>query len=285
MPVTLRPTRRGFLQAALGAAATARGAAPATRWALLSDTHVPADPALEARGFRPYDNLARVVPEIERWAPDGAIVSGDLARTEGLAGDYRSLDTLLRPLAAKLPVSLVLGNHDDRKNFLAAFSKSPGARQPVPNKCVTVIESAPVRILLLDSLLYTNRVAGLLGKAQRAWLEEYLARPNQPPTILVFHHPPTEEDSALLDSDRLLHIAARSRQVKAIVYGHSHAYNFQTQDGLHLVNVPAVGYNFTPGEPVGWVEATLTAEGADFRLRAFAGNREQDGKTLSLRWR
>lgn len=284
MPVTLRPTRRSFLCAALGAAA-ARAAAPATRWALLSDLHVPADRATENRGFRPYENLARVVPEVERWAPDGAIVSGDLARTEGLAGDYRSLDGLLRPLAGKLPVSLVLGNHDDRKNFLAAFSKAPGERQAVEGKWVTVIDRPPVRFLLLDSLLYTNRVAGLLGKAQRAWLEEYLARPGKTPTILVFHHPPTDIDSALLDSDRLLRIAARSRKVKAIIYGHSHAYNFGTQDGLHLVNVPAVAYNFNGREPVGWVEATFTAGGGDFRLRAFAGNREQDGKTRSLRWR
>ena len=125
MPVTLRPTRRSFLQAAAGAAATARAAAPATRWALLSDLHVPADRNTENRGYRPYDNFARVVAEVERWAPDGAIVSGDLARTEGLAGDYQSLDALLRPLAEKLPVSLVLGNHDDRKNFLAAFSQGP----------------------------------------------------------------------------------------------------------------------------------------------------------------
>ena len=246
---------------------------------------MPADRNTENRGYRPYDNFARVVPEVERWAPDGAIISGDLARTEGLAGDYQSLDGLLRPLAEKLPVSLVLGNHDDRKNFLTAFSKGPGARQAVPNKWVTAIDKPPVRFLLLDSLLYTNRVAGLLGRAQRAWLEEYLARPDQRPTILVFHHPPTEDDSALLDSDRLLRIAAQSRQVKAIIYGHSHAYSFQSQDGLHLVNVPAVGYNFTPSEPVGWVEATFTAEGGDFRLRAFAGNREQDGKTRSLHWR
>lgn len=285
MPITLRTTRRSFLHAALGAAAVARAAAPATRWALISDIHVPADRATEARGFRPYENFARAAGEVERWAPDGAIVSGDLARTEGLAGDYQSLDGLLRPLAEKLPVSLVLGNHDDRKNFLSAFSKGPGERQAVQGKWVTVIDRPPVRFLLLDSLLYTNRVAGLLGRAQRAWLEEYLSRPGETPTILVFHHPPTDRDGDLLDSDRLLRMAAKSRKVKALIYGHSHAYSFQTQDGLHLVNVPATAYNFNEREPVGWVEATFTAGGGNFRLRAFAGNREQDGKAHSLRWR
>ncbi len=285
MPITLFPTRRRFLGTALGAAVAARGASSSTRWALLSDIHVPADRTAVAHGFKPYENFARVAGEVERWAPDGVIVSGDLARLEGFAADYESLNTLLGPLAEKVPVSLVLGNHDDRKNVLAAFTKWPGERQAVSGKLVTVIDRPPVRFLLLDSLLYTNRVAGLLGKAQRAWLEEYLARPDQTPTLLVFHHPPTDGDSDLLDSDRLLRIVAGSRKVKALIYGHSHAYRFETRDGLHLVNIPAVAYNFNGREPVGWVEATFTATGGDFRLRAFLGNREQDGKTHSLRWR
>jgi hypothetical protein len=54
---------------------------------------------------------------------------------------------------------------------------------------------------------------------------------------------------------------------------------------MHLINLPAVGYNFNDGEPVGWVEASFTAEGGDFRLRAIGGNTEQDGKRVSLRWR
>ncbi len=152
--------------------------------------------------------------------------------------------------------------------------------EPARSCQITVAQAAGRRVVTIEGLSPDGT-----HPVQRAWLEEYLARPDQPPTILVFHHPPTDEDSALLDSDRLLRIAARSRQVKAIIYGHSHAYSFQTQDGLHLVNVPAVGYNFTQSEPVGWVEATFTAEGGDLRLRAFAGNREQDGKIRSLRWR
>jgi hypothetical protein len=32
--------------------------------ALLSDTHIPADPANEYRGFRPVDNLRQIVPQV-----------------------------------------------------------------------------------------------------------------------------------------------------------------------------------------------------------------------------
>jgi len=75
------------------------------------------------------------------------------------------------------------------------------------------------------------------------------------------------------------------KSVKAVIYGHSHAYKFEQHKGIHLINIPAVGYNFGDEEPLGWVEANLRNEGADFTLHAVAGNRAGDGKTTSIRWR
>ena len=98
--------------------------------ALLSDTHVPADPSNEHRKFRPFEELKKVVPEVVAAKPDGALLWGDLARLEGLAGDYQNLKTLLEPVTAEMPVAFVLGNHDDRKNFLAAFGSSQPGAQP-----------------------------------------------------------------------------------------------------------------------------------------------------------
>ena len=72
-------------------------------------------------------------------------------------------------------------------------------------------------------------------------------------------------DSSLLDVLWLFRILKPHRMVKAVLYGHSHAYKFQQEDGIHLVNLPAAGYNFDHQQPVGWVEATLTAEGDDGR--------------------
>jgi hypothetical protein len=73
--------------------------------------------------------------------------------------------------------------------------------------------------------------------------------------------------------------------VKAVIYGHSHKYAFGQEDGIHLINIPAVGYNFSEEEPVGWVDAMFTPNGVDLALHAFAGNRSGDGKTRSLPWR
>jgi hypothetical protein len=103
--------------------------------------------------------------------------------------------------------------------------------------------------------------------------------------VIFVHHTLDDQDGSLLDSDRLFSIVKPHRKVKAILYGHSHVYRFDTVDGIHLINLPAIGYNFGDTEPVGWVAAHLTAQGGEFKLSAIGGNLERNGKTTSLRWR
>jgi 3',5'-cyclic-AMP phosphodiesterase len=289
--------RRTFLRASLAAAGTlvTIGAAkslaagtddkPALRLAFLSDVHIPTDVNNHYRGFYPYRNLQKVVPQVVSASPDGVVITGDLARLTGESSDYADLKQLLSPLTGKTPIYLALGNHDNRKNFLKAFKKTAGERQAVPGKFVTVIDKAPVRLILLDSLLYTNKVPGLLGKAQRQWLEKYLAQSDDTPTILCLHHTLGDGDSDLLDAPRLFRIVEPVQKVKAIIFGHSHVYAYSQHKGIHLINLPAVGYNFSDIQPVGWVLARLRSQGGDFTLHAVGGNREADGRTTKLTWR
>ncbi len=107
--------RRNFIKtglAALGTVATLNaGCAPglmknenegkASRWALLSDTHIPEDVNNNYRGFYPYQNLQKVVPGIISALPDGIAITGDLARLTGQPGDYANLKKLLEPIAEK----------------------------------------------------------------------------------------------------------------------------------------------------------------------------------------
>ena len=261
----------------------ARAEAPLTRWALLSDTHVPGNPANEYRGFRPYENTLKAVSQVVEFEPDGAIICGDLARLEGEIDDYENLKRLLEPLSG-VPVGLVLGNHDNRRNFLRVFPKPVGA-QDVKDKHVVVFETPAVRLVLLDSLFMVNQVPGLLGKAQRTWLDNYLRGASGLPTILFVHHTLDDGDGSLLDWPRVLDIIRGQRLVKAVIYGHSHVYGFRTESDIHLINLPAVGYNFGDAHPVGWVEARFATSGAEFTLRAFGGNRTRDRETHKLQWR
>jgi Icc protein len=289
--------RRSFMKFGLAAAGSVfvmgagnsfgsdKNAGEATRWAFLSDTHIPADVENNYRGFYPYQNLQKIAPDIASTSLEGITITGDLARLTGESGDYANLKKLLNPLAEKTPVFLALGNHDNRDNFVKVFEETPGQKQPVKGKHVVVANKAHARLIMLDSLLYANKVPGLLGKAQRQWLQTYLKQCDDTPTILCFHHTLGDGDGDLLDVPRLFRMIGPIRKVKAIVYGHSHAYGYSQFEGIHLINLPAVGYNFSDAQPIGWVEARLRRRGGDFTLHAAGGNKDMDGQTTKLTWR
>ena len=81
---------------------------------------------------------------------------------------------------------------------------------------------------------------------------------------------------------RLFEIIKPVAAVKALVFGHSHVYQFTEREGIHLINLPAIGYNFNDSQPVGWVETHLTAQGGRFTLHAIGGNTEGDGRALAF---
>ena len=295
MPVLLpaSPARRQFLAAAGAAAASLTFASRARaqaggrplRVALLSDTHIPADAAEAFRGFAPVANLAKVVPQVAATANlDAVLIGGDLARLKGLPEDYARLRDMLTPLTSKLPVGMVLGNHDHRANFLAAFPQAPGTTMAVANKHTSSADRGGLRFVLLDSLLAPDVTPGQLGNAQREWLATHLAAAPSTPTILMVHHTLGTNDGELTDADRLFAVLRPHAQVKAIVYGHSHKYEVIEREGLQLINLPAIGYNFADSEPVGWVESVWTAEGVDLTLRSIGGNQAANGQTTSVHW-
>ncbi len=285
--------RKQFLTSALGVVGAATlgqavraqtASSKSFRVAVLSDTHTPADKTNEYRGFLPQENLKEVVPQVLASNCECAILNGDAARLTGEIADYETLKSILKPVAEKMPIAIGLGNHDHRKNFHAVIGKTPKSNQGVAGKQTLVVDSEVVRIVVLDSLLYVNEPAGLVGKAQRAWLTEFLETTDDRPIVLFVHHTLGDRDSDLLDVDRLFKIITPHRQVQAIFYGHSHRYHIHKREGVQLVNLPAIGYNFDDNEPVGWIDATFTAKGVAMKLHAIGGNLEGDGKTTTLEW-
>lgn len=255
-----------------------------THLALLSDTHISEDAQNMYRGFYPYKNLQTVVSKVTTTLPDAVLINGDVARLTGEKADYQQAKALLEPLATQKPVYMTLGNHDHRDHIREVFS-SPSEAQGVKDKHVLVIEQPVARFILLDSLMYVNKTPGFLGQTQRTWLEGFLRQSDNKPTILFVHHTLSDDDSALLDSDKLFDIIRPISKVKAIFYGHSHQYKYDTLDGIHLVNQPAIGYNFNDAEPVGWLSGKFGKSGADLTLHSFGGNQKDNGKTRSLAWR
>ncbi len=290
-----RISRRRFLNVSLAATGSLIALRPGrtlandekeqARWAFLSDTHIAADAENHYRGHYPHRNLRETFTQIAADLPEGMIVTGDIARLTGQTEDYEKFKGLMLPLVGRRPIYLALGNHDNRENFLDVFESPASRNPPVKGKHIVTVDAGCARFILLDSLFATNQTAGLLGKAQRTWLARYLQSCDDKPVLLFFHHSLRDEDGDLLDIPRLFDLIKPVSKVKALVFGHSHELGFSGYEGIHLINLPAVGYNFTDDQPVGWVEAQLTRRGATFRLHAVGSRRPGDGRTERLSWR
>jgi hypothetical protein len=268
-------------------------ATPPSHWALLSDTHIDASVREENQGQNMASNLLRVVAEVLQARPAAALVNGDLARNLGKVGDYRSFLKLVEPLRlGGIPLHLTLGNHDDRENFVTVIVEEASGtpplveESPVPQKCCIVLERDGVRWLLLDSLEKVNVTPGWLGPEQLDWIGKELDRDPARPVIIFLHHNVEKGSNiALRESDELMAILRPRRQVKAVFFGHTHAWRRWVDDGIHMVNLPAVGYAFGPAEPLGWVRAMPRPEGLEIELRALNAAHPDHGKKIDLAWR
>lgn len=299
MPFTIEASRRQFLVGVAAAAgglalplrAGAQDAASAAPWlALLSDVHIAADPAATARGQRMADNFRAAVAGVlgQGSKPNAVVIDGDLALKEGLEGDYRTLLDRLAPIRdAGVPLHLALGNHDDRGPFRRAFADAarPAGDALVEGRHLTVVEDAAgLRLVVLDSLITPNAVPGRLDPDQRGWLARTLdARPDAATVVFVHHNPAVGNLGALLDAQELLDLVDPRRQVKAVVFGHTHVWDVADRNGLYLVNLPAVAYPFDAAQPIGWCRLTPNAAGATLDLMPLAQAAPRETRTL--RWR
>ena len=102
---------------------------------------------------------------------------------------------------------------------------------------------------------------------------------------MVHHNLNADSQSALRDTDGLLAVLLPRRQVKAVVFGHTHVWNVQKIEDLHAINLPAIGYRFLPKQPLGWAVLRPEADGAEIELRCIGGDRRKHGQRTWLKWR
>lgn len=300
MPIHLQPiSRRQFLcrtvagGAALALSPSLLAAAKPTdpdSWALLSDTHLAADRKLVMKGGNMTDHFMNVSGELLALSkmPAGVFITGDCAYTSGQVVDYALLAELLEPIrAAQMPVHLALGNHDNRDRFWEALQAEKAAPRPLANRQVALLRTPRANWYVLDSLETTLSTPGLLGREQLDWLAGALdANPSQPALVLIHHNPGLSGNFGLKDTTALFEVIRPRKQVKAYIYGHTHAWNVgQDESGIHLINLPPVGYVFTEGLPAGWVHATLERKGIRLELRCVDHAHKSHGQIVKLRWR
>lgn len=188
----------------------------------VTDTHL-VEPGTLLYGLDPFERLKLCIADINRYHADAAfaIFTGDLAHW-GAPAAYEGLKAALRNLV--LPRHLLLGNHDDRVNFLAAFPDSPRDADGF----VQFTFDTPVgRFICLDS--NEPRVSwGALCDRRRAWLKAELSRAGDLPVYLFIHHPPfgvgikRMDEIALQEPEKFAEAVAAGRNIRHLFFGHLH---------------------------------------------------------------
>ena len=301
VPIYLPPiTRRRFLAGAIAAGATlalkpklfgGTRAVDPDSWALFSDIHLAADKSLNARGINMTDHFRTVSREVLDLpeAPAAVFVTGDCAHNSGQTGDYAVVADLLKPIRqARMPVHLMLGNHDNRERFWEAFAAEKAAKRPLVDRQVALVSTPRANWFILDSLEKTLSTPGLLGREQLDWLGTALdAHADKAALVLVHHNPELNGGNmGIKDTASFYEVIRPRKQVKAYIYGHTHNWKVeQDSSGIHLVNLPPVAYVFQPGKPAGWVHMTLGSEGMKLELRCIDTKHPEHGQVHNLKWR
>ena len=303
MPLTFQPlNRREFCRTALGGtlAAALWGTAEniwaqetgstyeRDHWVFLSDTHIPGDPNEERHGTNPVRNFTSVREAVLKLdhKPRGVIVTGDVAFLQGRPEDYRQIAALVAPYTENgIPFHIALGNHDHLDNYYAAFSDLKKEALPVVNRHLLILETPHANLFLLDSLYKTNVTSGFLGVDQLRWLQSALNARKDKPALLFAHHTLDNKLGELMDREEFWNIVRASRQVKAYVYGHSHVYQQSVRDDVHLINLPALGWEFQSGkQPLGWSDVEISGNGIQLALHTVPASHPSNGDIRKFEW-
>lgn len=299
MPITLPPiSRRRFLAAAgaiVVAPAIGRAAnADPNRVAFLSDSHIPEKAEEVARDCNMASRLKQVVAEVAKLdpRPGCAIIDGDLAYKTGTPAEYKLFAALVEPIReAGVPLHLGLGNHDHFTRFAEGLTQLRAKDRPVEGKQVVVAELERVNLFVLDSFDPRNAIGGLLGAEQLKWLALALDARRSKPAVVCVHHPlqfepdKNKKFNGLADSVDFWPLLKARPHVKAFVFGHTHTWKLAERDGIHLINLPAIGYPFARTEVTGWVDALFMEKGVKLEVRAIDPKHAKHGETVELAWR
>ena len=265
------------------------------RVAFLSDSHIGEKPeevardcnmadATQSRSWRKWRSSTRSPPARSSTATSHT--------RPAPPAEYRLFAELVEPVReAGIPLHLALGNHDHFTRFAEGLAQLRPKDRPVEGKQVVVVELERVNLFVLDSFDPKNTIGGMLGEEQLKWLAMALDERKTKPAVVCVHHPlqfepdKNKKFSGLADSTDLWPVLKDRPQVKAFVFGHTHTWKLAERDGIHLINLPAIGYPFAKTEVTGWVDAVFTEKGVKLEVRAIDPKHAKHGEKVELTWR
>jgi 3',5'-cyclic AMP phosphodiesterase CpdA len=189
----------------------------------ITDTHlVPA--GIVVNGVDPEKHLrAAVADMLEKHADaDLLVITGDLCN-DGEPEAYELLRDILAPVPFE--TRLLLGNHDRRHAFLAAFPAHPRDENGYV-QCF--IDTAFGRLLFLDSH-EAGVIGGIYDACRLSWLDATLADAGDLPVTIFIHHAPMDVGIAHFanigmhdDGAVMRRLGAHPAGVRHVVFGHIH---------------------------------------------------------------
>ena len=200
----------------------------ATKLIVVGDPHITAEPELN-RGVNPVENLQALVAHVNANHPDAAycLFIGDLTHN-GNSAEYAHFKQLIAPLT--VPPILMIGNHDHRENFYAAFPDASKDANGFVQDTFDLGESH--RLITLDSLngppYGDMRHVGMLSPERLAFLEGVLEDSAEKQLLIAMHHQPFRIGLPGMDVIRLYNSAeyrdliGRYPNVAMLLMGHNH---------------------------------------------------------------
>lgn len=188
----------------------------------VSDTHI-APAGQYINGLDPRARLEACVADINAHHGDAEICvfTGDLV-DKGEAEAYRVFREILSSLL--LPHILLMGNHDDRDNFLSVF---PDAGRDENGFVQSAKATSAGDFIFLDTQEAGND-AGIYCEVRRAWLQARLQESRGRTVYLFMHHPPFDIGIPSLDRIRLRNwepfaeLIADHDNIRHLFLGHVH---------------------------------------------------------------
>jgi 3',5'-cyclic AMP phosphodiesterase CpdA len=194
---------------------------------VLTDLHLcPAGD--EIIGLDPSARFAACLAAAAKDHPDAdhLILCGDLAH-HGPTKVYTNLRTQLAD--APWPVTLMLGNHDNRANFQEVFPEAPITKS---GHVQSIIDLPEHRLICLDTLdgppAPPDQHSGYLCSDRLEWLRTQLDTADKCKVIIFAHHPVLDigfdgmDAIKLRNSDAFLDLIGQYPNVAHLVFGHLH---------------------------------------------------------------
>lgn len=212
----------------------------------LTDLHL-VTPGELLWGLDPIARLDAALTDIAAHHGDAemCIITGDLTERGEVAAYLSLRDRLKRfPIATHM----LLGNHDNRANFLSVFGGADAS-----GHVQKAVAKDGAHLLMLDTLKGPPSSAGVYDAPRSAWLKDELAKAAGAPVYLFMHHPPFDIGHRLMDLIKLDDAEAFAslldgHDVRHIFFGHAHRSISGVWNSIGFSALPGVNHQLPLAE-------------------------------------